>query len=78
MNDIDKILSKFQYGFSHQFTDPKGGLSQEETSAQIYSLLMDVIETNQKGQFEDEAGNVFWYLDDLVKAINQLFNKENQ
>lgn len=43
MNDIDKILSKFQYGFSHQFTDPKGGLSQEETSAKLYSLLMDVI-----------------------------------
>ena len=30
------------------------------------------VNTNQKGQFEDNAGNVCWYLDSLNKALDTL------
>lgn len=45
--------------------------TQQET---LEEVLRD-IETNQKGQFEDDAGNICWYLDDLVKTIKQRKEK---
>lgn len=88
MNDIDKILSKFQYGFSHQFTDPKGGLSQEETESKVYSLLMDVIgEDEQPHDIRLMDTNTAIFLNNKIafcnrlraeqrQKLNQLFNKE--
>ena len=31
--------------------------------------IIKLISQNQKGQFEDDAGNICWYLDDLVKML---------
>lgn len=39
--------------------------------------VLEAIETNQKGQFEDDAGHICWYLDDLVSAIKKLNIGEN-
>lgn len=38
--------------------------SQEELDA-----ILELVKTNQKGQYQDEAGNICWYLDDLIRVI---------
>lgn len=36
---LDEVLDKFQYGYSHQFTDPKGGLSREQSKQAILTHI---------------------------------------
>lgn len=36
---------------------------------ELLSEIEELIATNQKGQFEDEVGNICWYLDDLLSII---------
>ena len=31
--------------------------------------LLEAVKTNQRGQFEDDGGNICWYLDDLSSLI---------
>lgn len=33
--------------------------------------MLELISTNQKGQFEADGGHIAWYLDDLQKVIKQ-------
>lgn len=35
--------------------------------------FLEIVRTNQKGSFEDDAGNICWYLDDLEKTINKRY-----
>ncbi|MFN3008624.1 hypothetical protein [Mycolicibacterium wolinskyi] len=40
--------------------------------ATIEQLVLERVQENQTGQFEDDAGNICWYLDDLTIALKQL------
>ena len=42
-----------------------------QSNLELIEGLKGKLAQNQKGQFEDDAGNICWYLDDLTKALNQ-------
>ena len=44
----------------------------KEEREKMSERLKEEININQKGQFEDDAGNICWYLDDLNKKIKDL------
>lgn len=34
--------------------------------------VRELVQTNQKGQFEEDTGEICWYLDDLLSALTKL------
>ena len=53
----------------------------EKIQAEVVEKVITWVKTNQKGQFEDEVGNICWYLDDLVTSLEkyskQFLSEEN-
>ena len=43
---------------------------------EIISEIIDLVKENRKGTFTDDGGNDCWYIDDLVKELKILENKE--
>ena len=75
---IDKAISK--YGsrvYLHAVgVDTTEFDAVQELKDKLYQLLLDELSVNQKGQFEDDAGHICWYLDDLQEALKQLMGVE--
>lgn len=76
MSSIRSILERCSVGIGG-FVNIDGkvedGIEVEQALKDISELIdgaiMPAISVNQKGQFEDDGGNICWYLDDLEKAL---------
>lgn len=42
------------------------------TREQVKSEIIKFVQENHKGTFTDNAGNDCWYIDELVKGLNNL------
>lgn len=73
---IDAILDLFQLEVeSWNIGKPAyKTLTKDEAKAELLRLILDTIKANQKGQFEDDAGEICWYLKDLEQAIQDIFD----
>lgn len=69
MSNIRSILEEVQN--KSVFIDDKAQIDQalKEIEEAIDKAIIPAISANQKGQFEDDGGNICWYLDDLEKAL---------
>lgn len=58
-----------------KFQDQKLLLVKDFISSLLEQQKKEIIEEvkeNQKGQFENDAGNICWYLDDLIKMLKNI------
>ena len=44
----------------------------QEARNKTINEVIEAIEPNQQGQWQDDGGNVAWYLDELLDRISQL------
>lgn len=68
---IDEVLEELLFG-GHDDEHKAITDSKQQLISGFKAAMLEVVTTNQKGQFEDDAGNICWYLDDLVKALETL------
>lgn len=66
--DYDKLKSKY----TKKATEALDAHYQQKYK----KIMLETITTNQKGQFEDDAGDICWYLDDLIKAVTQVLDSK--
>lgn len=68
---IPILLSGFRYKNSydeHHVADQIREIIHQAALAER-ERIVELVQINQKGQFDDGAGNICWYLDDLLKAL---------
>lgn len=39
-------------------------------------MILDLVQENREGTFTDDAGHDCWYIDDLITALTNHFNKD--
>jgi hypothetical protein len=65
----DNLTERFGEKYLGLQIDPPLDQALKDISELIDGAIMSAISVNQKGQFEDDGGNICWYLDDLEKAL---------
>ena len=73
MNFTEKELQEFDEEFDkYNLGDVKSIIKIwiREHDKRLIEHIKEKVMQNQKGQFQDDAGNICWYLDDLETYLN--------